>query len=76
MSASALTQLDHEAWLVKRLGDHGASVFDGDTDNQTRKERIRDAILSNGLSSVIAGQHNGKHETYAAVFRRLFGEPL
>ena len=45
-------------------------------DAALRKERIRAAILANGLSSVLIGQHGGKPETYAGCFRRLYGEAL
>ena len=79
MSATQLAllqgpRLDLELWLIKRLGDHGAVVFHDDA--ALRKERIRAAILANGLSSVLIGQHGGKPETYAGCFRRLYGEAL
>lgn len=34
-------QLDREAWLAKRLGDHGvAEIFAGLTDPAVRRERV------------------------------------
>ncbi len=71
-----LPKLDGELWLAKRLGEHGAGVFDGVTDHETRRERFRRAILEHALWPVIAGSRDGKCETYAAVFERLYGERL
>jgi hypothetical protein len=34
-------QFDQEAWLIKRLGEHGRRVQDGLTDPEERRERIR-----------------------------------
>lgn len=71
-----MTQLDHEAWLAKRLGEHGAGVFTGLTDPTLRRERFREAITQHGLTEVIAGAREGKPLTYAQVFERLYGESL
>lgn len=69
--------LDHELYLAKRLGDHGAGVFTGLTDPAIRRERIRAAILEHGLELVILGRGKDKKpESYAQVFERLYGEPL
>jgi len=76
MSAPELQHLDREAWLAQRLGEHGAGVFTGITDRDVRRERIRAAILEHGLTEVIVGRHEGKPQTYAQVFERLYGTPL
>lgn len=76
MSAPELRHLDHERWLAKRLGEHGAGIFTGLTDRDVRRERIRAAIVEHGLEAVIVGRHEGRPETYAQVFERLYGTPL
>jgi hypothetical protein len=69
-------QLDGEMWLAERLGELGVRVFDGLTDRAQRIERFRAAIETVG-SHVIAGRRrDGKPETYAQVFERLYAEPL
>ncbi len=68
---------DGEMWLAKRLEQHGYHVFLGDTDRPERCRRLRAAIIDTGREQVIAGRAaNGKGETYAAAFERLYGEPL
>lgn len=70
-------QLDREAWLAKRLGDHGvAEIFAGLTDPAVRRERVREVILARGLECVIVGRHEGKPCTYAEIFQVIFGVPL
>jgi hypothetical protein len=76
MSAPELQRLAHEQWLAQRLGEHGAGVFTGLTDRDTRRERFRAAILEHGLEAVVVGRHEGKPQTYAQAFERLFGEAL
>jgi hypothetical protein len=72
-----LRHLDHEMWLAKRLGEHGQSVFTGDTNRDIRRERFREAIKGAGFECVIVGRDkNGDPETYESCFARLFGEPL
>ncbi len=69
--------LTAEAWLIRRLGNHGRHVEDGVTDVAIRRERIRAALLEGGLEVVVVGRGaSGKPETYAQVFGRLYGEPL
>lgn len=76
MSAPAV-DLASEAWLIRRLGEHGRHIEDGVTDVAIRRERIRAAILEGGLEAVVAGRgSSGKPETYAEVFARLYGELL
>jgi hypothetical protein len=76
MTAGLFERLDAELWFVSRLRDHGIAVFEGVTDSATRRERIREAILANGLSCLIIGRRNGKSESYQQCFERLFGERL
>lgn len=71
-----LTPLEQEAWLAKRLAQHGARVFTGDTNPQIRRDRVRGVIVAGGLAAVIVGQHEDKPETYAQVFERVYGEKL
>jgi hypothetical protein len=69
-------QLDREAWLAKRLTVYGA-VFAGVTDSGIRRDRIRQTILDRGLEHVIVGRNReGKPETYATCFERLYGVAL
>jgi hypothetical protein len=71
-------RLDREMWLAKRLGQHGAVVFDGDTDTAERKLRFRQAIQLHGLDLVVVGMSKTTHKplTYSDVFRELYGERL
>lgn len=71
-----MTELDRELWLARRLREHGAAVFEGVTDRDTRRERVRAAILENGLASVVVGRREGKPCTYAEAFELVYGEPL
>lgn len=75
------TEIDAHLWLAKRLIQHralidAAGIFDGTTTPDERRERIRRVILEQGLSSVIIGRFNGKPESYADFFQRLFGVAL
>jgi hypothetical protein len=68
---------DGELFFVRRLKDHGRHVFDGITDPEERRERIRFAIIEGALESAIIGKSPaGKTETYAQAFERFYGEPL
>jgi hypothetical protein len=71
-----IPSLDAETWLVARVKAHITGIFDGATDPSIRKDRMRRVLRDNGLDCVIAGNKNGKPETYAEVFRRLYGEAL
>lgn len=79
-NAGLFEQLDRETWFVDRMQEHGAAgvfgLLSGLTDQATRRARIRDAVLANGLRTVIIGRRNGKSETYEQCFARLFGEAL
>lgn len=70
-------QFDAEMFFVKRLGEHGRTVFAGITDPNERRERIRYAILEGKLDCAILGKNpKGRVETYAEAFERFYGEPL
>jgi hypothetical protein len=77
-SAGLFDKLDREMRLVERLAAHGAHVFDGNTDEPTRKERIRIAIQHHDLGPVLTGLRdpNGRPLTYSQAFQRLYLEPL
>jgi len=66
---------DAEAWLAKRLGEHGFN--EGLTTVELRRERLREAIYKIG-PLVIVGRNpkTGKAETYAQAFERLYGVPF
>ena len=66
-----------EAWLAKRLEQHGCEIFAGLTDPAIRRERIRAAIIEHNLAAVVLGRGaDGKPENYEVVFKRLYGQPL
>lgn len=72
-----MTELNHEFWLAGRLKQHGADPqIEGDIGLSIRRDRIRMAILDHWLGPVVAGNRDGKPETYAQVFERLYGQPL
>jgi hypothetical protein len=69
--------IDAEMWLLDRLTHHIVQVFTGTTDPETRKERVRRAIILGELDSIILGKRaGGGSENYAQAFERLYGEPL
>jgi hypothetical protein len=67
-----------ETWLADRLEQHGVTtIFDGLTDQDTRRERFRRAILDAGLEEVQCGRApDKKPNTYRQAFERLYGEKL
>jgi hypothetical protein len=79
MSQRALEfrHFDAESYFVKRLGEHGQTVYLVRTDPDDRRERIRAAIMVGHLECTILGRRSdGKPENYADAFERLYGEPL
>jgi len=77
MRARVAEILSNEIWLANRLRQHGAAIFDGVTDPEARRERVRAAILAHGLAQVIVGRgQDRKPRTYAEVFEAIYGEPL
>jgi hypothetical protein len=76
-SSLQFKNLDAELWILKRLQMHLAQVFDGRTDPDVRRERVRLAIIAGGLESIVIGHRaGGGSETYTQAFERLYGEPL
>ncbi len=76
-NAEMFRRLDAESYIARRLGEHGARIFDGDTTELSRKERIRAAILEANLNAKNIGTRpDGRRETYAECFERFYGEPL
>lgn len=72
-----MTNMMDEAWLAKRMLDHrGPDVFDGTTDTNTRKQRMREAINSCGLACVVIGAKDGKPVNWRVAFESLYGESL
>jgi hypothetical protein len=77
MTRPDFAALDAETWLIKRLGEHGAAVFDGVTDREHRAYRVRKAILAHNLRAVIVGRgKDGKSKTYAQAFEVVYGQKL
>lgn len=69
--------LDHELWFARRIGTLIDAAFSGATDRPIRMQRCRLAIIAAGLEKVILGKRpDGKTETCAEGFERLYGEPL
>lgn len=72
-----MTSLNDEAWLARRMREHGGGdVFQGTTDTAVRKERMRQAIKNGQLAAVIISGAGKKPVTWSAAFERLYGEPL
>lgn len=68
---------DAEAFIVRRLADHRVTVYICRTDPSVGKERIRAAIVNNGLEYAVVGKNtDGKVENYLQIFERFYGEPL
>lgn len=75
--AFAAKQLDGEIFLARRLKNHLIDVFAGITDTEYRKQRFRKLITETSLDAACIGKRpDGRSETYAAFFERLYGEPL
>ena len=80
LNSGLFDQLDREMWFIKRMNQHGVldatEIFAGITDTSTRRERMRKAVLDNGLAQTTIGRRNGREETFEDCFERLFSEPL
>ena len=63
-----------EIWLSRKL--KRPDLFSGLTDATERRERLRKAITEQQLEDVEIGKRDGKPETYAQTFARLYGQPL
>lgn len=71
-------RLDAELFIARRLKELGKGVFDGITDPDERRERIRFAIINGAIDVSVIGRHpdSGRTETFAQAFERFYGEPL
>lgn len=58
-------------WLLDRLVSEGVDVYDGDF--PTLRDRIGNAIARYRLHHRIACHYEGKRETYARLFERIYG---
>lgn len=67
-------EVDPEGWLINRLKWHGVDIYAGQY--TCWRDRLGHSILNNRFGMVIAGRHNGKPETYEAVFERIYGITL
>jgi hypothetical protein len=67
--------MDAENWLLERLKQHGIDVYVAG-EFATLQARLGHVIVTNRYGPVVAGRHNGKPETYAQLFERMYGTPL
>lgn len=77
--------IEGEMWLARRLSRFGVlcGTFEGITDSNMRKARLRSEISTRGIADIICeiagdrppGTPRSKL-TYRAAFERLYGEPL
>lgn len=61
-----------EVELAKRCGIE--DIFAGDTSTDSRRERVREAVLERDPAIIWRGPNN-KPETYGEAFARCYGEP-
>src|SRR5262245_2975324 len=66
-------EMEQEAWLIKRLGTHGAAVDAGLTDKDIRRERMREAISKVGPTVIVGRKKDGSPLTYEEAFQQLYG---
>jgi len=77
VTTPALRDFMAELYFERRLAEECGRgfVFDGITDREIRKRRIREAIVARNLGGTIMGKNAaGKDETFARAFERHFGE--
>jgi hypothetical protein len=72
MSATA------ESYFARRVREEcGKSVYPVLTAPDVMRQRIRDAIVSNGLAEIMFGRrHDGSIETFRQAYERFYGLPL
>jgi hypothetical protein len=68
----AMRLIDGELWLARRLSRFGVlcGTFEGVTDSNIRKQRLRETISRRGLTHVGCASEL----TYGGAFHRLYGE--
>lgn len=74
-SLPLLVHVEAESWLANRLKDHGCDIYNGGP-YEHYADRLAACIVRNGMACVIIGRKDGKPESYAACFERIFGRPL
>lgn len=70
-----MVSLQAEHWLFDRLRAEHVDVY-VDGPFGCLRDRIAHVIIANRLRYAIAGHHQGKRETYARAFERLYGISL
>jgi hypothetical protein len=75
VATDLFADLQQETWLANRLRQLRANL---EGDFPTMKARLRQAIEAQGYEAIIAGRNpdNGRPETFAEAFERIFGEPF
>ena len=76
MSKYTSARMREESIFTARLGKHGTRVWTGLTTPEIRRERIREAIVQNGLAARRFSKPGEKIETFTQHFEQFFGEPL
>jgi len=71
-----MTNFSDEIWMAGKLKQHGASIFDGLSTIEQRRERVRQLILANQLAGEKCGTREGKPVTFREAFEALYSEPL
>lgn len=71
-----LANIESEETLSLRLKDHGCDIYAGGP-YVTYADRLGTCIVRNGMQAVVVGRApNGKPETYADCYQRLYGKAL
>lgn len=75
-SLDLLGQVESEDWLAERLKSHGCDIYVDGT-YATYIDRLGECIVRNGMQAVVAGGGpDGRPETYAHCYQRLYGKAL
>ena len=68
-----IPDIRNEWWLAKKIyGDKLCTIFDGVSDVEQRKNRVRRAIIGGKLQNAKVS----KKTTFTDAFERLYGERL
>lgn len=67
---------DRQEWLVNSLQARSVDIYAPPGPFDSLRDRLGQAIVDNGFGPVIAGRHNGKPESYADLFERIYGTKL
>lgn len=63
-------------FFIRRLKEHGVTVYECVTSPETTRDNIRRGIVAGQLDATIIGSKDGKPETYAQLFERVWQQPL